>query len=1284
MAKTKVVKSLKIIKNGSNPDVDSDFHTLNREKVLDYVTNLYGKDNVSNIVTFGTLAAKGAVKAMCTIYNIPFAQAGKLAALVPGPVEGKDCTLNDIYDPTSDRYDEAAEFRSFASGSEWEKIITGARKIEGKNKSTGVHACFTSDTLIKTSEGYKNIDEIKVGDFVLTHTNSYKEVVNTMINKSDEIFNLSAANSLPSDVTGNHPLYVRTIERSKDRTRSLSAPVWKDVSELVVGDDLIGVPVNNDKKMPENELDLPFDNLDFWWIAGRFIGDGWCEDFTSTRNRTKKDGTPYKYKRQEKRTVISVGYNDPTRDLLIDKIGQLFSYRISHTKTTDKIYINNNDLFEYFKTFGKYAQNKFVPDEVVSLPINLLEEVIKGYLSADGWFNKKNESYTFSTVSKKLALSMISAINKVYKVHCSVIVEKRDKMTIEGREVKCHDRYNLKFKKNVTKKQQSFYKDGYIWAGLTRVEKLDKNIDTYNFSVLDDNSYVANGLIAHNCGILISAKPLHDVIPLQVRQTDHRVITQWTYQECESLGLIKMDFLGLDTVDLIQNAVGYIIKSGKNVPNMVDLVHGDMDDPKVYKLFQDAHTTGIFQFGSEMVQDLLKLVKPTEFDDLAATTAVARPGPMGMLSHIKYADRKNNREEIDFVHSEFIGSPIEEILGKTYGLIVYQEQIIKIASEIAGMTLQEGDDLRSAMGKKKMAVMKSMKPKFFEGCYKNGYSEEATTILWETIEEFAKYGFNKSHSVAYAMNSYQSAYLKAHYPIEFMAALISQNVDDKKKTLSYLREAKRMKIDVGTVDINLSDIKVAPDFNNGSRHDILFGISGVKSVSEDIAKIIVEERIENGLYESVQDLINRCIPLGVSNRAIYENLAKSGAFDAMDVSRKSVVEAIPDLMGDAKNKKSKGESLFDMFSLDDDPSEVDLNGEEYNFVKKLQEEANMVGLYLTANPLDNLGPGSSKLRTNNISKILKSSRSVATTILGSVIEVTKKQRRQGKSIIVDIDDGSDYMTALLAKDIVKNIDKFNAQENVKKLYQNGDNSVSDDNRDLSVDPAYKAMEDLEVNNVYMMNITFRPGRGDNPYNAKINWIKPLNLSHNGSLPVRIRFKANKENLDRMKKLYRALPANLSKKIPGDYPIHVSLHSKLTKDSHNSDNMYIKAIEEMDKDKANGVDLKSIDEQNKTNSNSSSTLMGNINQASGKNKKKSKSKQNGSLRNWPPASFEKSNKNSIEALTVEDITDAIESLNYIDTGLTCDKNQKVELAIEKFLGIESYDFGIFDSSILLDD
>lgn len=1271
--KTKKVAGIEIISPGSAPDVDSDFNTVIRENVLEYVTETYGKDNVSNIITFGTLAAKGAFKAMCTIYDIPFSLANKIANLVPAPLEGVECTLDDIFNPDSDRYDEGADFREATSSSEWTKIVEGARKIEGRNKSTGVHACFSPDTLITTSQGYRRIDEIQKGDYVLTHTNSYKEVVETMINDEGTLFSIAGANSLPTEVTGDHPVYVRSIERAKDKTRKLSAPIWKRVEDLVIGEDLIGIPVNTDSKIPTNSLDLPYEDPDFWWIVGRFVGDGWCEDFTSVRNRKKKNGELYKYIRQEKNIVISVGYNDTTHDQLIQKLNKLFNYRISPSRTTNKIYITqNNDLFTYLKTFGQYAQNKVVPNDVISLPNNLLKKFIEGYLSADGWFDNKTQSYSFNTVSKSLALSMISAINKVYRTHCSVTVEKRSKMTIENREVKCHDRYTIRFKEGVVNKQQSFYKDDYIWAKLKKVEKLDKKIRTYNFSVIDDNSYVANGFVAHNCGIIISSEPLDTVIPLQVRQNDGRVITQWTYKECESLGLIKMDFLGLDTVDLIQHSVEYIMRNGKNPPNMLTIIHGEMNDPKVYKLFQKGYTTGIFQFGSDMVRNLLLTMSPTEFNDLAACTAVARPGPMGMKSHTRYADRKNGREEIDYIHPEFKNTIMEEILGDTYGLVVYQEQVIKIANLIAGMTLQEGDDLRKAMGKKIKEKMDQMRPKFFSGAIKNGYSEEAVKTLWDTIAEFAKYGFNKSHSVAYAMNAYQAAYLKAHYPIEFMAALIAQNVNDRDKTLAFLREAKRMGINMGTVDINLSDVKVAPDYSKKSGHEILFGISGVKEISEHMASIIVKERNENGPYSSVQDLINRCTPLGVTNRKIFENLALAGAFDHIEPNRHAVVKSVLDLMGNAKKKSVMGDSLFDMFEITEEAPAEDI--EDYSFVEKLKHEANMVGLYLSAHPLDHIEKGVGGSTT--IEKLFKSTRKTEGTILASVVGLTKKNSRRGKSITLDLDDGTGFMSARLSPDVINALDKFEAQESVKKLYEQGENEINRETRLKALNPNHVSMAPIEKNSVYLIKVLFQPGRGDNPYGARIELIKPISFTHKGTLPIRIRFKINNENKAKMSKLYKALPMALNKKIPGDVPIYICAYKDLDMSSVNKrDYPYRQAIIDMDNDKSAGINRKNV-KKSVNNKNIFGQKKNDFeNVKSGIKKAK--------FRSWPPE-IDKSaviseDDNEIKA----DINDVIESLEYIDSGFTTEKSQSVAQLIEKYVGYESYDFGIFNPSVLDD-
>lgn len=929
MTAKKRIASIEIVRPGSNPDVDSDFNTEIRENTLEHVTDLYGKDNIANITTFTTLAAKGAFKAMCTIYQIPFAQAAKIAALIPPPIEGVDCTIADIFDPFSDRFSEGAEFRSSTSGSEWAQIIDGAKNIEGRNKNTGMHPC----------------------------------------------------------------------------------------------------------------------------------------------------------------------------------------------------------------------------------------------------------------------------------------------------------------------------------------------------------------------GVIMSSKPLKDVIPLQVRQDDGRVLTQWTYTECEDLGLIKMDFLGLDTVDLIQNSVGYIQRSGKVVPNMLDLIHGPMDDKKTFEMLQRGETIGVFQLASSGVQDLLRRMLANQFEDIVATTALFRPGPMGQLSHIRYADRKNNREETDYIHPEFKGSALETILKDTYGLVVFQEQIIKIASDIGGMTLQEGDDLRSAMGKKKIAKMTQMKPKFFSGAEANGFSEEATKRLWDTIAEFAKYGFNKSHSVAYAMNAYQAAYLKANYPVEFMAALISQNVGTPEKILAFLQEARRMGLKVGTVDINISDVRVAPDFKGESKFDIVYGLSGVSSVSSDVAKIIIKEREDNGRYASVQDLINRCLPLGVSNKKVYENLALGGAFDSLGVTRRAVVENLPGMLGEAKTKSTRGATLFDMFGGDEITTGVELvNTPEYPFVEKLKREADVIGLYLTDHPLSRVGPGLSKMRSSTIAKLYKSNQTVTVTIAGSITDIKKKIRKQGgKSVEVTVDDGTGYVKAHLSREIVKGIDKLGSQEKLRKLYEAGDTNLSKDIRDLVADRGFIATEDIEKNSVYIMTLTFRPARGDSPVGARITSIKPLKLADNGSLPIRIRFEADDDNEAQMKKLYKILPQNLAKKIPGDFPIHVAYYRNLEDAVPQvcNESVYLDAIAEMDDDLANGVDLKA-NALNAVKDETSVTLSGDRGTRLKKRKAAAKVE---SLRQWPPKSVHapvipRMSKNM--DVRNERIAEQIESIEYRDTGLTAAKNQKLEQAIEKFVGVENFDFGIFDSGVLEED
>lgn len=919
MVQTKRIKSLKVVKAGSSPDIDSDFNTAHRADALQHVKDIYGADNVSSIGTFGTLLAKGAFKTMCTIYEIPFAQANKISDLIPDKVDGEDVTFAKMFDPTSPVYGATADFRAAISASNWEPIIKGAIGIEGKNKSTGAHAC------------------------------------------------------------------------------------------------------------------------------------------------------------------------------------------------------------------------------------------------------------------------------------------------------------------------------GYV----------------------------------------ISSKPLFETVPLLVRQKDGEVISQWTYPELESLGLIKMDFLGLDTVDLIQHTVENIMKNGKTPPNMMDIVHGPMDDPKTFALLQRGETIGTFQLASDGMQELLKRIKPTTIDDIIAATALYRPGPMGMNSHTRYADRKNGREKIDYVHPDFNGSELEDILKDTYSLVVYQEQIIRIANQIAGMTLQEGDDLRSAMGKKKIEKMAAMKPKFIDGGRAKGYSEEAMIVLWDTCAEFAKYGFNLSHSVAYGINAYQTAYLKANYPVEFMAALIAQNVNKRDKLLTFLQEARRMGLKVGSIDVNSSDIAVSPDYENSSEFDIVFGFAGASSISEENARIIVEERQKGGKFTSVQDMVNRCYSAGVQNSKIFENIAKAGGFDSFGVSRRAVVESVRDLIGMAKTKVSKGASLFDLMGASNavESATVDLSSmPEYPYVEMLKHEASVVGLYLTSHPLSKAGPGLSKARTSTISSLLKSSRQTSATITVAVTEVEKKiMARGGRRIAVTLDDGTSYMRANISKTLVKMMDKGIAQDRVRKLYEDGQSSVPPEMEETVLNPEFAALSEVEKNSVYVMSVTFRPPRGeDQPYSAVVNSIEPLVLADNGTLPIRMRLLYNDNNKAKATQLARKLPQAIAKRNPGDYPIFLAYDHRNNLFKVSEEALYAAAIDEI----RNGANNRTTSENPAKKSSGSNNLWGGAQPSAPAKGKKGSSNEN--ARSWPPRIPQSVAQGNVE---FSNTTELIKNATYVDTGFRAAKGKATELDIEKYLGVENYDFGVWDPSII---
>lgn len=783
------------------------------------------------------------------------------------------------------------------------------------------------------------------------------------------------------------------------------------------------------------------------------------------------------------------------------------------------------------------------------------------------------------------------------------------------------------------------------------------------------------GTGVHACGVIMSQKPLEEVIPLQVRLEDERVITQWTYPECEALGLVKMDFLGLDTVDIVQNAVRYIQETDPdNVPNMSEIIQGDLDDPKTFQLLQRGETIGVFQLASEGVQDLLKKMQPKSIDDIAATTALYRPGPMGMLSHVRYAERSSGRETVETpVHPEFENSPLETILGGTFNVVVFQEQVIQIASQIAGMTLQEGDDLRKAMGKKKIAVMNKMRPKFFEGAAKNGYSKEATQKLWDTIAEFAKYGFNKSHSYSYALVAYQAAYLKANHPVEFMASLLAQNVGEKAKILEFLKEAKRMRLKVGGVDVNESSVHVAPAKSKKTKNDIVYGFSGVDAVSVDVATLIVQEREKNGPFDSLSSFVTRMREHGITRKNIFENLAQAGAFDTLGLTRRGAFEALPGLFSSAKTKAEKGVSLFDMLGGDelssDDP-EGTISTEEWDFSDRVRREANVIGQYLTSHPAEKLGKKEPLLRESTISEIFANNRKGVYRIAGGVTDTkSKTNRRGGRTVLVSIDDGTGFMNGNLHRKLVLGLNKLQARESIKKMFLAGQSADSvDEDLRKRLDSQVPAISPIEKNVLYTFEVLYSPNP-DPDGNPRISVLsmRRVGLDKDGNLPIRLRLDANGAREGLLEKLEAKLPKAMANRSPGKFGIHLAKYDSSDLKDFDTDDVYHAAISQMESEGDVRPD----------------PTAGNGDEVTGKagkavKKRAKKTNVNQDVRTWPPAAVEKDPYSFAEPV---DHAEFIELLEYHDTGVQADKTNEVKVGVERYLGMENYDFGAMDPTIL---
>ncbi|SFJ10404.1 DNA polymerase-3 subunit alpha [Streptosporangium canum] len=450
----------------------------------------------------------------------------------------------------------------------------------------------------------------------------------------------------------------------------------------------------------------------------------------------------------------------------------------------------------------------------------------------------------------------------------------------------------------------------------------------------------------HAAGVIMSSEVLTDYIPIMRRDSDGVIITQFDYPTCETLGLLKMDFLGLRNLTIIDDCLKMI---EANTGNRIDLLKLPLDDRKTYELLGRGDTLGVFQLDGGGMRSLLRLMKPDNFEDISAVGALYRPGPMGADSHTNYALRKNGLQDITPIHPEFEES-LQEILGTTYGLIVYQEQVMAIAQKVAGFSLGKADLLRRAMGKKKKSELDKQFESFEQGMKDNGYSAAAIKTLWDILLPFSDYAFNKAHSAAYGLVSYWTAYLKANYPSEYMAGLLTSVKDDKDKSALYLNECRRMGIKVLPPDVNDSDFDFTP---RGT--DVRFGLSAIRNVGGNVVDGIIAARREKTRFADFKDFLRK-VPMVVCNKRVIESLIKAGAFDSFAHERKGLVmvheQAVDSIIGIKKNEAQGQDSLFGAVEgAEDQTFDVQIPPGEWDKTTLLQFEREMLGLYVSDHPL---------------------------------------------------------------------------------------------------------------------------------------------------------------------------------------------------------------------------------------------------------------------------------------------------------------------------------------------
>ncbi len=507
----------------------------------------------------------------------------------------------------------------------------------------------------------------------------------------------------------------------------------------------------------------------------------------------------------------------------------------------------------------------------------------------------------------------------------------------------------------------------------------------------------------HAAAVVITREPLTEYLPVQRKPepgrdlADAPIVTQYEMHGVEDLGLLKMDFLGLRNLDVLEITLDLVEASSGTRP---DIDRVPLDDPKTFELLRRGDTVGVFQLEGAPVRALLQRLAPTSFEDVAALVALYRPGPMAQNWHTEYADRKNGRSPVQYPHED-----LEEILAPTYGLMIYQEQLMRVAQRLAGYSLEEADTLRQATGKKIRSLIVQERSKFVDGCVAQGHDREFGERMFDTVEPFADYSFNKSHSVGYGYLAYQTAYLKANYPVEYLAALLTSVRTNKDQTAVFLAECRQLGIPVLVPDVNESvsdfSVRAAPDVPKSIR----FGLSAVRNVGEGVVAMIVAARTEDGPFRDFYDFCARVDPAALNKRTL-ESLIKAGGFDSLGHPRQGLLQVFEPIVDEAVTRQREREagimSLFGEADGSDDGAapggllgRVEIPEEEFDRKTRLDFEKEMLGLYVSDHPLLGTEAALRRHADCTLSEFREAREGEARTVAGIVTALNRKYTKRG-------------------------------------------------------------------------------------------------------------------------------------------------------------------------------------------------------------------------------------------------------------------------------------------------